>query len=204
MRTMRDPRNEEGSQREGIRARKRRQTRQRIIEAGLRLFVSQGFEATTLDAIAEAADISRRTYFSYFASKDDLLLAWQEDAIDDLRAALVEAAPGRTPLEAARAALPAVIGRYETEDFNALDDLMRSTEILRGRKQASYERQERALFDALREVWPAEDRQPSLRITAMVAIGALRLAFESWREDGRVRPMSQYLDDAFEALKAEV
>jgi AcrR family transcriptional regulator len=201
---MRDLRSEEGAQREGLRARKRRQTRQRIIEAGLRLFVSDGYEATTLDAIAEAADISRRTYFSYFASKDDLLLAWQDDAIDDLRAALVESASGRTPLDAARVAMSAAIGRYETADFIAIDDLMRSTEILRDRKQGSYERQERALFAAMREIWPEEDRRSSLRMAAMVAIGALRLAFESWREDGRVRPMSQYLDAAFEALKAEV
>jgi AcrR family transcriptional regulator len=201
---MQKPRSEQGAQHEGLRARKRRQTRQRIIEAGLRLFMANGYEATTLDDVAEAADISRRTYFSYFASKDDLLLAWQDGAIDDLRAALVESASGRTPLDAARAALSAVIGRYETADFIAVDDLMRSTEILRDRKQGSYERQERALFAAMLEAWPEEDRRSGLRLTAMVAIGALRLAFETWREDGRVRPMSQYLDAAFEALKAEV
>jgi hypothetical protein len=54
------------------------------------------------------------------------------------------------------------------------------------------------------EAWPEGDRTSGLRLTAMVAIGALRLAFETWREDGRIRPMSQYLDTAFEALKAEV
>jgi AcrR family transcriptional regulator len=201
---MQEPGSEQGAQHEGLRARKRRQTRQRIIDAGLRLFVSKGYDATTLDAIAEAADISRRTYFSYFASKDDLLLAWQDDAIDDLRAALVDAAAGRTALDAARAALSAVIGRFETADFIAIDDLMRSTEILRDRKQGSYERLERALFAAMLEVWPQEDRRSGLRMTAMVAIGALRLALETWREDGRVCPIGQYLDAAFEALKTEV
>jgi AcrR family transcriptional regulator len=201
---MQEPRSQQGALHEGLRASKRRQTRQRIIDAGLRLFVSKGYDATTLDAIAEAADISRRTYFSYFASKDDLLLAWQDDAIDDLRAALVDAAAGRTALDAARAALSAVIGRFETADYIAIDDLMRSTEILRDRKQGSYERQERALFAAMLEVWPQEDRRSGLRMTAMVAIGALRLALETWREDGRVRPIGQYLDAAFEALKAEV
>jgi hypothetical protein len=57
---------------------------------------------------------------------------------------------------------------------------------------------------AMLEAWPEGDRTSGLRLTAMVAIGALRLAFETWREDGRIRPMSQYLDTAFEALKAEV
>jgi hypothetical protein len=95
------------------------------------------------------------------------------------------------------------MGQFESADFIAIDDLMRSTETLRDRKQGGYERQERALYAAMCEAWPQDDRRASLRMTAMVAIGALRLAFETWCEDGRVRPMGQYLDAAFELLGAE-
>lgn len=188
---------------EGLRARKRRETRQRIIEAGLRLFLERGYEATTLDAIAEAADISRRTYFSYFASKDELLIAWQEGSDEAMAAALRDAAPGRAPLDAVRHALLDVLGRYESADFIAIDDLMRSTEVLRARKQGTYERQERALAAMLLELWPRRDPR-SLRLVAMVAVGALRLAFEMWLEDGRARPLHRYLDAAFDGLEAEV
>ncbi|MFF5010942.1 TetR family transcriptional regulator [Streptomyces phaeochromogenes] len=59
--------------REGLRERKRRETRQRITHVGMRLFLTNGFDATTLDMIAAAADVSRRTFFSYFDSKDDVL-----------------------------------------------------------------------------------------------------------------------------------
>ena len=62
---------------EGLRERKRRETLRRIAEQGLKLFLTNGFEATTLDQIAEAAGISRRTFFYYFKSKEDILMAWQ-------------------------------------------------------------------------------------------------------------------------------
>ena len=61
---------------EGLRERKRRQTLQRIAEVGLSLFLRKGYEATTLDEIAAAAGISRRTFFYYFKSKDEVLLAY--------------------------------------------------------------------------------------------------------------------------------
>ncbi len=61
--------------RQGVRERKRRETLQRITDAGIRLFVEKGYEATTLDEIAAAAGISRRTFFYYFKSKDEILLS---------------------------------------------------------------------------------------------------------------------------------
>ena len=188
----------------GLRERKRRQTRQRVVDSGLRLFLANGYEATTLDAIADAADISRRTYFSYFASKDELLLAWQEGADDAMRAALVELAPDQAPFDAVRGALSKVVSLFETADFIAIDDLMHSTEGLRACKQAGYERQERALFAALCEIWPEPDRRAALHMLAMVATGAFRLALEMWREDGRKGPVAEYLDAAFDTLQQEV
>ena len=53
----------------GLRERKKRETLQRITETGLKLFVENGYEATTLEAIAAEASIARRTFFYYFKSK---------------------------------------------------------------------------------------------------------------------------------------
>jgi AcrR family transcriptional regulator len=57
-----------------LRERKKRQTRLAIVEAADRLFATQGYSRTSIDEIAAAADVSRRTFFAYFPSKADLLL----------------------------------------------------------------------------------------------------------------------------------
>src|SRR5580704_3071965 len=84
---------------EGLRARKRRETRQRLAETGLRLFLKQGYEATTLDQIAEAAGVSRRTVFHYFDQKEDILLAWKSGLGEAMGAAILAERPDRPPLD---------------------------------------------------------------------------------------------------------
>src|SRR5215217_5601709 len=57
----------------GLRERKKHATRKAIHEAGLRLFAQQGFAATTMEQIADAADVSRATVFTYYAAKEDVV-----------------------------------------------------------------------------------------------------------------------------------
>src|ERR1700721_229793 len=91
---------------QGLRERKRRERSERIIEKGLKLFVKNGYEATTLDAIAEAAGISRRTFFYYFKSKEDVLLAARDSGFREaLRPAMLDASPDHAPLDAVREGL---------------------------------------------------------------------------------------------------
>jgi AcrR family transcriptional regulator len=58
---------------EGRRERKRRQTRERIEQAAMALFLERGFDATTIEDITEAADVSKRSFFDYFPSKEDVV-----------------------------------------------------------------------------------------------------------------------------------
>ena len=189
---------------EGLRERKRRQTRQRIIDAGLELFLANGFDETTLDAIAEAADISRRTFFYYFKSKEDIVLAYQQGSMERLRDTIASESTDRPPLDVVRTALLKLASEYSAEAMIPIDRLMISTESLRARKQASYIAQEQALFEALCELWPQQRRRGALRIVAMVSIGAMRLSIEAWRQDGSKRPIKDYLQEAFANLKAEI
>ena len=190
---------------EGRRERKRLETLRRIAETGLKLFIAHGYEGTTLEAIAEAAGISRRTFFYYFKSKEEVLLAWQGSGfVEALRPAMLEESPYQAPLDAVHHCLLKLISRYETKESIIVDRLLRSTEALRARKQAVYVDMEQALLGAMCELWPEPKRRASLRIVAMVSIGAMRLAMEIWRQENGKRSLAKYLRESFAALKAEM
>ena len=190
---------------EGRRERKRLETLRRIAETGLKLFIAHGYEGTTLEAIAEAAGISRRTFFYYFKSKEEVLLAWQGSGfVEALRPAMLEESPHQAPLDAVRHCLLKLISRYETKESIIVDHLLRSTEALRARKQAVYVDMEQALLGAMCELWPEPKRRASLQIVAMVSIGAMRLAMETWRQENGKRSLAKYLRESFATLKAEI
>jgi AcrR family transcriptional regulator len=189
---------------EGLRERKRRETRQRLAETGLRLFLEKGYEQTTLDEIAEAAGVSRRTVFHYFDHKGDILLAWKSGLAEAMRAAILEERPDRAPLDVVLSALQRLAGRYQADDHIRIERLLSSSESLGASKLANYAEQEQAVFEALVALWPAPERRERLRLVAMTTVGALRLAFERWAERGGAETLADHLHRAFADLKAEV
>ncbi|GLS45481.1 TetR family transcriptional regulator [Methylobacterium brachythecii] len=190
--------------REGLRERKRRQTRARIAEAGMRLFLERGFEETTLDAIAEQADIARRTFFHYFDTKEAILNTLQDTTESSLRAVIVEADPKSAPFDVVCEAMLGMISRFGTEEARAIDRLLRSTETLRARKQANYQTQEQMIFEALRQKWPEPDLALKLRLVSLACVGALRLASDAWSASDGTRPLQDHLVDVFSALRADI
>jgi AcrR family transcriptional regulator len=190
---------------DGPRERKRRETLHRIAESGLNLFLAQGYEETTLDAVAAAAGISRRTFFHYFKSKEDILLAWQAGIGEVIGAGIRAAPPEEKPLHLVRDVLIRLAGRYQSDEIVAIDRVMRCSEALQARKQGSYVQQEADVFAALQEVFPQAERA-SLRVVAMVSIGSLRLAFESWsaEPEDRRRPLAEHLREMFVRLEGVV
>src|ERR1700688_1327203 len=106
------------------REQKRQETLKRIGEKGLKLFIANGYERTTLEAIAAAAGISRRTFFYYFKSKEEVLLASQGGGfLDALRPAMLEESRHQAPLDAVRHCLLKLISRYETKESIILNRL---------------------------------------------------------------------------------
>lgn len=100
----------------GLRERKKQQTRLRIIEVGLNLCDTQGFDATTIEQIANAADISPRTINRYFESKEDIVLGPVTDFGAAVAQALREQPRTGNELHALRAAFLQVIDRAATND----------------------------------------------------------------------------------------
>lgn len=187
---------------EGRREQKKRETMLRIGKTGLQLFVEKGFEQTTLDEIAAEAGIARRTFFHYFKSKEDVLLAYMDGGgfAKGLRAALLAQPTNQSPLLALQNALRQLLSVHETEVATEVDRLLHSTEALRARLQSGIIETERTAYESLCELWPDAD-QVSLRIIAMAGIGAMRIAKETWRQEGRKSALAIYLDDAFNALE---
>src|ERR1700759_4942414 len=108
-----------------LRERKRRMTLDRIAEVGLKLFAENGYEQTTLDAIAAASGISRRTFFYYLKSKEEVLLAHESGNFPQaLRPTLLAQSPQQTPLEAARKTLVALASAYETKESILADQIL--------------------------------------------------------------------------------
>jgi AcrR family transcriptional regulator len=187
---------------DGLRERKRLETRVRVAENGLRLFVRDGFEGTTLEAVAAAAGISARTLFYYFKTKEDLLQYWRDDSFfTALGPTLSAEAREKTPLQAIRDTILKLVSRYETDRSIAVDRLMQSTDALRARKQVSFVDMEAIVYGVLCEGYP--DKKPQkLRTLAMLAFGALRLAMEKWRQDGAVRQLAKYVRREFDSLRS--
>jgi AcrR family transcriptional regulator len=85
----------------GLRERKKEQTRQRIAAVALKLFTENGFDAVTVNEVAEAAEVAKTTLFTYFPSKESLAL--QGVGEDDLAGVVARRPPGQSPLQALRA-----------------------------------------------------------------------------------------------------
>jgi AcrR family transcriptional regulator len=189
---------------DGLRERKRRETLQRITEAGICLFIEKGYDATTIEEISAAAGISRRTFFYYFKSKDDVLLSLQSGMGAMIADAVRSAPKDKQPLDTIRDAVVAVCAAVPADDMIVIDRLMRSSDAVQARKQASYVQHEQTLFVALHERWPEPERKIALRLVAMLAIGAIRLSTDIFHREGGCRPIETILREAFSALESEI
>ncbi|MFJ5773154.1 TetR family transcriptional regulator [Streptomyces sp. NPDC093094] len=90
---------------ETLRERKKQRTRDALVRAAFELFTTQGYEHTTVDEIAEAVEVSQRTFFRYFAGKEDAALAVQQLTEEHFYEAVRARPPHEPPLEALRRAV---------------------------------------------------------------------------------------------------
>jgi AcrR family transcriptional regulator len=105
---------------EGLRERKKQRTREQIVDAAMGLFAERGYHATTIADIAEAADVSPRTFFSYFPSKEAVVFHNAERDLDGLASALRDRLPGETAFDALRRWIDTVIDERMGERDEAL------------------------------------------------------------------------------------
>lgn len=101
--------------RPGLRERKKQKTRETIQDHALRLYADQGYARTTVEQIAEAAEVSQSTFFRYFPTKPDTVM---HDRLDPRFFTALQAQPPElTPLRAAAAAIREVLGELSAEEY---------------------------------------------------------------------------------------
>jgi AcrR family transcriptional regulator len=102
----------------GLRERKRQQTRQQLISAAMQLFEDRGYEQTTVAEIASAAGVSTKTFFNYFASKDEVLFPHLSRRIDAAVALIEQCGPDQQFAEVLMAAMRHMLADALTEEVD--------------------------------------------------------------------------------------
>lgn len=166
----------------------------------MRLFIARGFDATTMDDIAEAAEVSRRSLFDYFESKEEIVFSTRADF-----PSLIAQAIGRRPadeplLDMVENALVAMGKGYVSPQTRDLARLIHNTPALKAHDQTKYGQIELALAKALadRKGLPADDT--ACRVTAATAIGIMKLALDAWLA-GKDDSPEKHFKAAFKALR---
>jgi len=154
---------------EGLRARKKRVAREAIAATARRLFAERGFDTVTVAEIAAAADVSEKTVFNHFPTKEDLAFAGREEGIKRLVADITERPPGVSVLDVFRALTPAVIDEFVAsgdEDLLAVAEIIRHSRALQERLTVGWESGAAAITAAIAETSGAADDD---LVPAMVA-----------------------------------
>jgi AcrR family transcriptional regulator len=139
---------------EGLRDRKKRATRTAIFLTARRLFNERGFDAVTVAEVARAADVSEKTVFNHFPTKEDLALGGHDERRAALVAAIRDRPPGTSVIEPFRAATMALLDRIETgpiDEIVAIPRMVRDSAALRDRLFIEWEREAATLAPAIAE-----------------------------------------------------
>ncbi|WP_245687367.1 TetR family transcriptional regulator [Streptacidiphilus griseoplanus] len=175
----------------GLRQRKKKRTRDDLVRAAHELFLLQGFGPTTVDEIAAAVDVSQRTFFRYFANKEEVALAVMGDAEDHFIQCLRDRPAEENPLQAMRAAIRETWQSLDIAGGNSVTAaleiirLIESTPTLLAAHLRRLAEQERLVTGILAEregVDPTTDLRP--RVLAAVFGAVMHAAHEAWGSTG--------------------
>jgi AcrR family transcriptional regulator len=193
----------------GLRERKKQRTRQDLARTALRLFATQGFEATTVDDIVEPIQVSRSTFFRYFPTKEHALFPDHDERLARFREQLAESLQDSPPLEAVRAAAldaaDAVIEsfRRDPEAYWIRQRLISSTPSLQALALQLDLDWEAVLADALERRLPGRGpaRQLRARLLAGSFMGTVGAFHRAWEATGFRHDPGRYRDEVMAVIE---
>jgi AcrR family transcriptional regulator len=174
---------------DGLRERKKQATRHLLADTARRLFQERGFEAVTVAEIAQAADVSEKTVFNYFPTKEDLFYSQLESFEDELLAAITHRAAGVTVINAFARFLRGPRGVFAiteadgdaaaTDQLHAITRLITSSPALLARERQVFDRYTESLAAALAaEAGLADDAvEPHATAAALLGVHRALIAY---------------------------
>ncbi|GLV72521.1 hypothetical protein Shyhy02_05240 [Streptomyces hygroscopicus subsp. hygroscopicus] len=181
----------------GLRERKKIKTRQAIRRAALRLFAEQGYEATPVDRIAAAADVSTSTVFRYFPAKEDIVLTDEYDVL--MAEAIRERPPDEPPAVSLRHAVVGLLGPAagaEREELLVRLALVQQVPTLRARMSGGLADNGVLLGEVLAERSGRAPDDFEVRVVVGAILGALREAVFHCLERRLAQPTASATDEA--------
>ncbi|GAA3095620.1 TetR/AcrR family transcriptional regulator [Streptosporangium carneum] len=186
----------------GLRERKKAETRQAVHEAALRLCVEHGLDHVTVEAIADAANISRRTFSNYFDSKEDAILYGDEQRIRLLVDRIHARPANETAWQALRGAardLHRELGDPEVA-WAVRTRLAKRHPSLLARQLANHAGLERELIQAIAERSGDSVGAVRPRVMAAAFLVALRIATHTWTDEDEPRPLLEVVEEALDQM----
>jgi AcrR family transcriptional regulator len=197
----------------GRRERKKLRTREALIDAAFKQFAERGFEATTVEEIADEVDVSSRTFFRYFSSKEDVVLTFHEEQFARIVEALCARPPEEPVITALRRAIVSVAESYERGeggiDASRLQCILemssQSPNVLARTLEHAQKKQStltRILADRM-GVDPKDDMRP--HVAAAMATCAFQSTAELWnKRPDRFPTLSSAVDAALALIESGV
>jgi len=195
-----------GTSQDGLRERKKARTRASIREHALRLFREQGYQGTTVEQIAAAAEVSPSTFFRYFPTKEDLVL--QDDMDTRMIEALERQPAGLSPITAVRGATREVLASYTAADLDLIRETTALTMTVPEVRARAVDELARTIGVIAEAVAKRAGRLPddlAVRTMAGAIIGvimSITLPWEGWSDRQDVGDTFQRIDEALALLEA--
>ncbi|MFI6574195.1 TetR/AcrR family transcriptional regulator [Nocardiopsis sp. NPDC050513] len=182
-----------------LRERKKLRTRRALADTALRLFLDRGFEETTLEDLVGEVEVSVRTFFRYFPSKEDVALAaegelWEAYAVEVERCAVT--GPVREHLRDRYAAAVRSLPRDWTERYAATRGLAARTPALRAHHSGTSQELQARLVRLMEDEFGVDGREDvRLRLLGDMALSAIRYGTKNWLRHRRDRTGHEPTDD---------
>ncbi|MFE9295058.1 TetR/AcrR family transcriptional regulator [Streptomyces niveus] len=186
----------------GLRERKKLKTRVAIREATYRLITDQGYEATTVEQIAAAAEVSPSTVFRYFPTKEDIVLT---DEFDPVMEAAIRARPAdEPPLESLRAVLRQAVEAIladQPEELLQRSKLMLEIPAVRARMTETMAETSLLLSRAVADRTGRDEGDLEVRVFTASVMAALREVSIYWAEHDQKENLAVLVDRALDSLE---